>query len=193
MTRDDFLAFAPRHEDPLIISFIEFSRQAGFSSEIEFGFWDFTLFDGDETPALVVKTIRNRVSPAVLSRLVTEPTPMKVLLVEGGTPQLDRLQEQAVFLAATGTGVYVRGLGWRSLPGTPVTDEVTDLKLKLARRWRRREDGTWEKACTKCGELKSPQHYYPSAYKTAKDPYRNICISCWNGPKEAPDAQVEAD
>lgn len=179
MDRDDFLAFTPRFEDPLVISFIEFARSRGFSSRINFGFWDFHVFSDTDEPLIAVKTVRNSITDAVLSRIVTDPTPTKVILMEGAEPNLQRLREQQLILSSTGTGVYVRSLGWRSLPGARTVDVVEDLQLKLAKRWSQDPDGIWRKACTKCGERQPQGDFYRSAYPGAKDPYRNICKSCW--------------
>ena len=179
MTRDDFLTFTPRFEDPLVISFIEFSRSHGLSSEIGFGFWDFLVYDGVDEPEIAVKTVKNRISDAVLRRIVSDPTPKKVILVEGGSPDLDRLVSQQIILGTTGTGVFVRGVGWRALPGGRTVDAVEDLQLKMAPRWAQDPDGIWRKTCTKCHERKPTGDFYRSAYRTAKDPYRNICKACW--------------
>jgi len=159
------------------------ARDQGFSSEISFGFWDFYIWadvESGDGPQIALKTVKNSITNAVLNRLVTEPTPLKVLLVDGGSPQMDRLDGQMAFIAATGTGVFVRNVGWRALPGRPSAGVVPDLKLRLAPRWQQNEHGVWEKACSKCGEFKTTNDFYPSAYKTARDPFRHICRDCWN-------------
>jgi len=180
LVRDDFHAFIPAHGVPLVVSFVEFLRERGLSTVIQFGFWDFLAFDHDDDPLIAIKSVRNRVTGPVLGRMTTDPTPWKVLLLEGSNPAWSALEEQGLFLAATGTGVFVRNVGWRVLPGAAVRDDVQDLRLKLAPRWRQDPDGVWRKACTRCGERKGLEAFYVSAYKTAKDPRRNICIPCWH-------------
>jgi hypothetical protein len=182
MTRTDFLAFNPAFEDPLVVSFINLARSQGYASEISFGFWDFFVYDHDDQPQIALKTVKNAISDHVMAQLTVERTPMKVLLLEGGTPHLDQLEGQKLYLAATGTGVFVRNVGWITLPGTPLAPHVHDLQLKLAKRWSQDENGQWRKACTKCGEFKTPEGFYRSAYRTARDPYRNVCIECFRLP-----------
>jgi hypothetical protein len=181
MHREDFLGFVPRNDEPLIIAFIDWIQDLGYSAEIAWDFWDFNVYGDEDDPLMIVRTVRNTITDPVLNRLVTSRVPMKVILLEGPTPNLDRLDAQKLFLATTGTGVYVRGVGWRTLPGTPIAGTVEDLQLKLARKWRQRDDGVWVKQCSKCGVEKGTNDFYRSAYRTARDPYRNLCIPCFNG------------
>lgn len=185
MTREDFTSFDPPFDDPLVISFIDLARARGFQTEISFGFWDFYLYEDDDEPIIAVKTVKNKVTDATMERLVVDPTPFKVILLEGRAPAWKSIEAAKTFLAATGTGLYVRGVGWRTLPGEPAVDVVSDLQLKLAPRWRQDQDGIWRKQCTKCGERKTTDDFYPSAYKTSRDPYRNTCVKCFNAKKEA--------
>jgi len=184
MNRDDFLTFNPRPDDPLVVAFIEFAREKGFSSSINFGFWDFLVSDHSDEPQLALKTVKNGITESVLARLVVDPTPMKIVLVEGQNPMLERLEGLKIFLAQTATGLYVRGLGWLALPGSPLSGEIKDIQLKLSKRWSQDEDGVWVKACTRCGEIKPREGFYRSSYPHAKDPYRNWCKPCFVPQKE---------
>lgn len=184
MTRDDFHAFTPAFGDALVISFIDMIRSRGYSTEVDFGFWDFFVFEHDDDPVMAVKTVKNSITSPQLARLVADDTPLKVILIEGEYPNWSRLESQKLFLAATGTGVFVRNVGWRSLPGEPAADTVEDLQLKLAPRWKQHE-GVWVKACTACGEFKTQNDFFRSAYKTARDPYRHQCKSCFNAKTAA--------
>lgn len=190
MIRDDFLAFTPSFEAPLVISFIEMVHSRGYSTQMDFGFWDFYVYEDSEEPAMAVKTVKNRITRPQLSRLVADDVPLKVILIEGNHPAWAELEKQKLFLATTGTGVFVRNVGWRSLPGEPAVDKVEDLQLKLAPRWSQRDDGVWVKTCTKCGKQKTQIDFYASAYKTARDPYRNMCKSCFT--KQTADANRRA-
>jgi hypothetical protein len=93
-------------------------------------------------------------------------------------------EEPKFGLAVTGTGVFLRSVGWRVLPGKPLNDDVIDLRLKLAPRWNLDEDGVWRKACSRCGELKPLDGYYDTNYRTGKDPKRHVCIACFHLPKK---------
>lgn len=178
----DLEAFSPFLDAPLVISFIEMAREDGFATRIEWDFWDFSLYAdelSDDPPDLVVKSIKNRVTSAQMGRLVVEPCPLKVFLVDGNRPKLEELRSQSVFFASTGTGVYVRDVGWLTMPHRPVIRDVQDLQLKMAPRWSQDVNGVWQKTCSKCGETKGLRDFYPSASSTARDPYRNVCISCF--------------
>lgn len=183
LDRDDFLAFTPPNDAPLVVAFIDFLRQNGLSTAIQFSFWDFLAYDHADDPLIGIKSVRNKVTEPVLARMASDPTPLKVLLLEGSNPAWAKLDAQKLFLAATGTGVFVRNVGWRILPGKPLNGEVIDLRLKLAPRWNQDEDGVWRKACTKCGEFKPLEGFYDTNYPTGKDPKRHICIPCFNLPR----------
>lgn len=179
LVRDDFHAFTPDHNTPLVVSFIQFLQQRDLSTAIQFGFWDFLAYDHADEPLIAIKSVRNRVTDAVLSRMATDSTPWKVLLLEGANPVWAALENQSVFLAATGTGVFVRNVGWRVLPGTPIREQVEDLRLKLAPRWRKDPDDVWRKACTRCGTRQGLEGFYDAPYRTGKDPKRHTCIACF--------------
>lgn len=183
LSRADFEAFNQSPDAPLVVTFVEFLRQRGLTTEIQFGFWDFLAYDHADKPLVAVKSVKNRLTPPILARLVTDPAPLKVILMEGSYPNWSQLEAQKVFLAATGTGVYLRNVGWRSLPGAPAADVVPDLRLKLAPRWKQDPDGVWRKTCTKCGQRKGLDGFYDTNYPTGKDPKRHTCIPCYNAPR----------
>lgn len=172
--------FKPSDRTPLVISLVEWVKSRGFTVEIGWEHWDFLVYDHDEKPILVIKTLKNRIPNTTLSRLLVEKAPFKVLLVDGDRPNLDNLTSRQVFLATSGTGVFVRGVGWVSLPSSNVQVDVEELRLKLAKRWSRGKDGIWRKQCTSCGQWKGVEDFYPSAYSTARDPYRNQCKECFS-------------
>jgi hypothetical protein len=182
--RDDFHAFTPALDLPLVVSFVTWCRSIGLTPAVEFGNWDFLVYEGSKEPLMAVKSIRNDVSDGLMARLVTEPAPIKVLLVEGAKPDLEHLRELTMAFAATGTGIFVRDVGWIVLPGRPMATKSDDLRFKLAPRWNQDPDGTWRKACSKCGELKTPEGFYRSQYRTSKDPTRHICKECFHQKEE---------
>lgn len=181
MTRDDFLGFSPDIKVPLVVSFVNLAREKNLATSFSFDFWDFYVYNESDKPLVAVKTVKNRVTPAILERVLVEKTPLKVILVEGQNPSFPNFDQSKLFLASTGTGLYVRNVGWVILPSTPKVETVQNLQLKMSRRWREKEPGVWVKTCTKCGKEKFPEEFYKSAYKTARDPYRNQCISCFSG------------
>lgn len=194
MVRDALETFAPRDDRPLIIEFVNHVHDAGFPTRISFAFWDFEAYDDDERPALVVKTVRNTPTEQQLTRLVTDETPVKVLLIDGPHPKTEHVDAIKPLLAATGTAVFVRGHGWRLLPGSARARELPDVRLRLAPRWNQDPDGTWLKACSACGELKGTDSFYRSPYPTSTDPFRHVCKACYprKRPKTAPEAAVGA-
>lgn len=170
--------FKPSDDVPLVISFVEMLREKGLTTEIAWDHWDFEVYNHEDDPLMVIKTVKNRISQDTMTRLLVEKAPYKVILVDGDRPDYDQLVAQRVFLASSGAGVYVRGAGWVAKPSGKVPVEVDDLRLRLAKRWKRDELGVWRKACTSCGELKGTDGFYKSASRTARDPYRNQCKDC---------------
>lgn len=188
MVRDALETFAPRDDRPLIIEFINHVHDSGHATRIGFGFWDFEAFADTDEPAMVVKTVRNTPTEQQLTRLVTDETPIKVLLIDGPHPKTEHVDAIKPLLAATGTAAYVRGYGWRLLPGSARPRELPDVRLRLAPRWSQDPDGTWRKACNRCGELKTTADFYRSPYPTSTDPFRHTCKACYRqkGPQNGP-------
>ena len=180
MKRAELEGFMPYIGTPLVISFVEMARSLGYSTEIGWDFWDFYLYEHQDRASMVVKTMQNHVTSDQLSRIMVEKTPLKVLLIDGARPKFKELEGQKLFLAATGTGVYVRNVGWLTYPSSPVLETVEDLQLKLAPRWNLDSDGIWRKTCTGCGVRKEQKDFYKAASRTARDPYRNQCVSCFS-------------
>lgn len=178
MLTTDLDSFSPSEGVPLVMSFVDMLQEMGLTTEIAWDHWDFRVYNHEDVPLMVLKSVKNRISPDTLTRLLTEETRYKMILVDGDRPDYDLLMSQRVFLATSGTGVYVRGVGWLSKPSGKLSEAPKDLRLRLAPRWSQDETGRWLKKCTTCEELKGTDDFYASAYKTAKDPYRNICKEC---------------
>ena len=178
MKTEDFLAFTPRLNTPLVISFVEHMRSLGYSSVIRFDFWDFSLFQDEDDPICVVKTARNTVTDPMLERLTLDEVPIKVILLDGPEPKWENLKKKTPFLSLIGAGVFVRDVGWVTLPGKGVESDIEDLRFKISGKWHRNNAGEWRKRCTSCHVPKGPEEYYDSAYPTARDPKRNICKEC---------------
>lgn len=180
MLKDWFLEFSPRHSVPLIVEFISFAKEKGFSSGIRFDSWDFELYDSSESPVMVVKSIKNRITPKNLEQILREETPMKVFLAEGANFSDENLAGNRVFLATTGAGVFVRGRGWLVLPGRPSMEEIGDLRLKMSKKWHQDEEGNWWKKCSKCGNSYPPRGFYRNYRNNTRDPYQARCKACWS-------------
>ena len=191
MLRDDLEAFAPRTDRPLIIEFVNFLHDRGYSVLLSYGFWDFLVYRDADEPILAIKTVRNAPTDAQITKLVTDEHPAKVLLVDGPNPRVVQVKEQGPFLASTGTGVFARAYGWVILPGTPDLKQATDVRLRLAPRWTQDSGGTWVKACSVCGEFLPQEAYYRAAYPTLKDPYRHQCKACYRARQRERHAQAE--
>lgn len=170
--------FVPSANVPLVISLVEELKSAGYTVEIAWEHWDFLVYDHEDEPVMVIKTVKNSVRNDTISHLLVENAPIKVILVDGDRPDYEKLSTQRIFLASTGTAVYVRNVGWLSLPSHVPEVDTEELRFKLSKRWTKGKDGIWRKKCTKCGVWKTAEEYYRSAYRTAKDPYRNVCKEC---------------
>jgi hypothetical protein len=183
----DFQAFSDEERTPLLVSFLSFARELGFPSQVSFDFFDAYVFDPDESdfePVVAVKQVKDRLTKEQMERLVVDSTPTKVVLVEGSRPDRENLLSTHLTLAMTGCGVFVRGSGWAYLPRRASTDDLRDVRFKMAPRWEER-DGVWKKKCTVCGEWKGENEYYkrPADQKTSRDPYRNSCRGCFKGKR----------
>lgn len=184
MLKDWFEAFSPRHAVPLVVEFVSFAKENGFSSGARFDYWDFELFDRSDSPFMVVKTIKNRVTPKLLEMVLREDAPLKVILAEGGNFSDENLKNNRLFLASTGVGLFVRGRGWLVRPSRPKIEVKSDLRLHMAPRWEQDTDGNWWKACSKCGESYGPKGYYRNYRNNTKDPYQAQCKICWSKDNE---------
>lgn len=170
--------FTPSEGSPLVISLVEWVKSRGFSVEIGWDTWDFLVYDHEDTPVMVIKAVKNRVPKDLLSRILVEKAPYKVILLEGDNPSIPDLNQKRIWLAANGAGTYIRDVGWATLPASVVHTDVQDLRLRLAKRWSEGKDGIWRKKCVKCHQFKTTDEFYASASPTAKDPYRNECKEC---------------
>lgn len=175
----DFMEFSPPENVPLVISFVEMMRSKGLYVVMSWDNWDFLAYKDTEEPVLAIKTVKNRISTDVLSRLMADETSFKVVLIEGDRVDLENLRSQRLFLASARVGVYVRRVGWLSLPSEDVRDDIEELRLKLSKRWKQGKDGVWRKQCRSCGEWKTADEFYRAHNRTAKDPYRNDCKECF--------------
>jgi hypothetical protein len=178
VNKDHYAAFSPRAETPLVVDFLSLAAESGVTSRTDFGFWDFLGSRGPIDRYMVVKTVKNRVTPALLKRVLSEKAPVKILLAEGRNPQIAGDDPRRLFLASTGTGLYVRDVGWVTMPGKPMAGSTEDIDLKLSRRWRKSSSGVWMKRCRKCGLERPPECFYRSSEPSSRDPYRSSCKDC---------------
>lgn len=175
--------FKPDPDVPLVVEFIQHAKNHGISSRIRFDSWDFELYDGvsdDFQPSGLVKTVRNGVSDKVLELMLRDPAPLKFILAEGERFSLSNLEPKRTFLAATGTGIYVRSLGWLVLPGLARVETQKDLRLQMSPNWYQDEAGAWLKTCSKCGIPKGERDFYPNYRNNTRDPYQARCKACWS-------------
>jgi hypothetical protein len=181
MKKHEFESFSPTQEVPLAVSFLEAARGFGYTSVVPFTYWDFCILDKESKPSVVLKTLKRNLTDKFLETVLVEKAPLKVALIEKPKIAPGSVAEHGLFLASMGAGVYARGVGWLLLPGQPNVQTVQHLQLKLAPRWRHDPERGWLKTCTSCGKDYGPEGFYKSAYPTARDPYRNICIDCLLG------------
>lgn len=174
----DYRDFNPHQEDVLIVPFIKFLEDNGFAVEFEEDFWDFLAYRDLDDPILCVKLVKNSLTPRQLGRVMTETIPYKIILVEGSQIDVNWWRSQSMFLATGGVGAYLRGAGWVTTPGMKAHEDLQDLRLRMAPRWKLDSDGTWSKACSRCGEIKGPEGFYRAQYRSLVDPYRHICKEC---------------
>jgi hypothetical protein len=179
MNQKIFREFFPSTNMPLIVSFVNHLTENDYTAVIEFGFWDFLVYEDDGNPVLAVKSVKNSIMKDEIFSIATDKTPQKVILVEGEEIHYGRLESIRVFLASLGVGLFIRGFGWWTYPHYPLIVPPDDLAFKLSKRWTQDEEGFWVKKCTKCHKWKGPEEFYRRPQKTAKDPYRNICKGCF--------------
>jgi len=179
MKKHEFESFNPTQAIPLVVSFITFALSLGYSSIVPFNFWDFYVLDKDSKLNVALKTIKTKVTGRLLKTILVEKAPFKIVFIERPKLVPEIMDKHGMFMATTGAGLYARDVGWLLLPGQPNVPVVRDLGLKLAPRWRKDSERGWVKTCTSCGKECGPEDFYKSAYSNARDPYRNICISCF--------------
>ena len=170
--------FTPDEGLPLVVSFVEMARQKGLSVVMSWDTWDFLGYEGSEEPVVAIKSVKNRIHNDALTRFLGDPTPLKVVLIEGERPDWDDLHSKRLFLATARVGVYVRDVGWVTLPSETPKEAAQDLRLKLAKRWKQGKDGVWRKKCRTCQEWKTQDEFYLAHNRTARDPYRHDCKEC---------------
>lgn len=87
------------------------------------------------------------------------------------------------FLREAGVGIYHERIGWVAPPNTSGGSTWNDLNYRTLSDYVQDEDGTWNKTCRKCGEIKPLENFYlrPSGQRGSKDPYRNQCKECMRG------------
>lgn len=177
----DLNHFFPDDAQPLLVSFSNFLHEKGVSTRIEFDFWDLYGYTEDDTPLYAVVTLKNRILPTDFRRLTQVVAPLRIVLLEGDDVYAPRIDGMRTFLASIGVGMYVRNLGWVCLPGNPLIPASEDWSFKLLDKYTRGKDGSWEKACTKCGEIKPTSEFYrrPRGQERARDPFRNVCKTCF--------------
>lgn len=189
MKNDDFQSYEGEERTPLLVSFLTHARNRGFYSQVSFDFFDAYVFDAEQSdfdPVVAVKQVKNVISKEQLERLIVDDTPTKVILVEGGRPDVESLLATNVFLSPAGVGVFIRGRGWLYAPRRASTEARKDVRLRLSNRWKQIE-GVWRKQCNVCGEWRGENEFYdrPAAQRTARDPKRNSCISCFRDKRNS--------
>ena len=173
----DIEEFSPRFALPTTVEFLNFMAERGFSSRVADEIFDFYVLDGNNDPYVAVKAVKNRISKHIRRKLTTTRVPYKVIVYEGAKPKFSEIDASRIFYAATGTGVFVRNVGWLVKPKSANHVELTEIRYKMAPRWHFL-DGAWWKTCTSCGVDKNPDEFYDAAYATQGDPKRNICKTC---------------
>lgn len=170
--------FHPRDIAPMLVDLASDLVDSGYSVAVSFDFFDVYAYDHADEPVLAVKIVKNKLSPEQMARLTVDKTPMKVVLVEGDRPDIEHFLGKSVFLASSGTGVFVRGVGWLSFPRMATRSDIEQLQYKMSPKWRHDEELGWLKTCRSCGLEKGPEQFYDSASPTARDPKRNFCRTC---------------
>lgn len=151
---------------------------------IDWGVWDFVSSGGEsENPEVAVKSVRNTIPSDTIDAITRSPIPLKIILVEGQNPNLDRLMGQAILLSSVGCGVYVRNYGWLTLPSRRITVPDDDINFIKSKRWQKDPERGWIKRCRECGEHKTPDEYYQTGKTTGYDPFRHICKACDNSKR----------
>ena len=178
MKNQQLQEFSPPPDEPLIVGFSNYVRSFGYSTAVSFDFFDMHVYLDQDESILDVKQIRNDLTADQIRRLVIVPTLTKVVLIEGSRPKLSNILANLVLLSAAGVGAFAANLGWLWLPRRQ-EEVLTDVRYKLAPRWHQDPDRGWLKACTACGELKTPSEFYNRPQKTALDGKRNFCIPCF--------------
>ena len=181
----DMIDFLPRVEGPLVVELIEYLRNKhDIFMAIDWGVWDFVGSGSeDDTPQVAVVSVRNIIPSDVFDTITRETIPLKIVLVEGANPNIERLSVQSTILSAVGCGVYVRNYGWLTLPARKIAIQNEEVALIKSKKWRKDEDSVWRKRCRKCGERKTTDDYYPSSQKWGVDPYRPQCKACENAAR----------
>lgn len=183
----ELINFLPRVEGPLVVELVEFLRNhEHVIMAIDWGDWDFIGSTEDaEEPEIAIKSVKNRISPSELEVISKSPIPVKVILVEGFTPNLPLLSSQAGLLAAVGVGVYVRDVGWLALPAYVPLLRDADALLARTKWWKKNAEGIWVKKCRYCRVEKTQDGFYRTGKDVGKDPYRGICKECDNARRVA--------
>lgn len=183
----ELIDFLPRVEGPLVVELVEYLRRKhNIFMAIDWEVWDFVGSGSeDDEPQVAVKSVRNIIPSDVFDSITRSPIPLKIILVEGANPNIERLSLQSTLLSAVGCGVYVRNYGWLTLPARKITVRNEETALIKSKKWRKDDDGVWRKRCRTCGSHKTTSEYYPSGKKWGIDPYRPSCKACENAARTA--------
>lgn len=152
-------------------------RDLGLKTRKSFDYFDSYALDDSGTPRVAIKVIRNSMTSVLTKKLTQSSVPVKVVLVEGKRPAFVTFKGNSLFLSSTGTGVFVRNVGWVITPTRHDPDFQKEIRLKMSPRWSK-EDGVWLKTCTNCGARKEPDEFYKNPNKGMQDPTRNHCKVC---------------
>lgn len=181
----ELIDFLPRVEGPLVVELVEYLRNKHeIFMAIDWEVWDFVgSGSDDDSPQVAVKSVRNIIPSDVFDSITRSTIPIKVVLVEGANPDIDRLSLQSTILSSVGCGVYIRNYGWLTLPSRKITIQNEESALIKSKKWRKDDDSVWRKRCRRCGERKTTSEYYPSGKKWGVDPYRPQCKACENAAR----------
>jgi hypothetical protein len=170
------------NDTPLLISFANHLKDWGYSVEIDYDNWDLLAYKESDEPDIAVLTVNKSLRPNQIRNIAQGEGPSKVVLVEGDDLELDDKIAMKLFMAQINVALYFRNLGWVSYTDEHRKLGFRDWNYRLLRHYRQDEDGTWNKACYGCGAFQPLTEYYrrPFSQGTARDPYRNLCKTCWN-------------
>lgn len=178
--KDIFEGFFPDRDVPIIAAFSYHLKKFGYSTVIDFGFWDVLGYKDDDEPEIGLLQVKNTVRKDQIARLAKETVPYKVILADSEVANLGHIDSIRVFLAQLGVGLYIRDVGWYVLPGTTSIPVAEDILFRVTKRWFQDSSGNWRKTCTKCGRELGPESFYKQSKSiSTRDPYRHVCKSCF--------------
>lgn len=169
------------NDTPLLISFANHLKNWGYTVEIDYDLWDLLAFKEADEPDIVVLTTKTGIKGNQLRNLASQDGPNKVILVEGDDLNLDDKVAMKLFMAQVNVALYMRNLGWVTYSDEHRELGFRDWNFRMMRKYQRDDNGVWHKACNTCGAIQPISEFYrrPSTQGSARDPYRNVCKTCW--------------